>query len=120
MPELNLDTAFNLPITGIYEGHSFEIEFLRFADDGTTPENWTPATYTMGIALKESGPALLTFATGTGITRTGNLLKVTCLKEQNILIGKKKYFYDLYSDLGGGMTRPEGRGTITVNYSISR
>ncbi len=122
MPTLNLDTAFVLDVTGIYEGHSFIIAFQRFATNGTTPENWTAGNYSFGISDTEKGTIvreMFTSNPAAGITVVTNLLTVTCLSTQNDLVGGKKYFYNLSRDNSAGIKIVEGKGTMTVNKSVT-
>ncbi len=120
MPQLNLDTAFVLDITGVYEKNSFKIELLRYEDVAQTiPENWANVNYEFAVSEKESGdPKIISL---TDVVVDANKLTITCPADINIMTGKKKiYFWDLVADLTGGITRVEGKGKIECGYSVAR
>lgn len=122
MPTLNLDTAFRLPIRGIYEGQSFMITLNRFVTGTNIVEDWPDDDYELSISANRNGtPKLMTFTTtGGDITVNGNALTVTCLKDDNLMTGRKRYYYDLVATVSPGVTRPEGKGIIRTEYSISK
>jgi hypothetical protein len=120
---LDLETAFELNIINVSERIYFAIPFQRFANDGTTPEDWPDYPYTFSVSANRSGtPNLFSLRSIDGqITVVDNLLLVTCLDSENLMNGSKTYYYDLVADLGGDKTRPYGFGKImSVKYSITK
>jgi hypothetical protein len=53
-----------------------------------------------------------------------NTMTITCKAEENKMVSKGKtakvYYWDLIADLGNGVTRLEGKGTIECNPSVGK
>jgi hypothetical protein len=122
MPNLDLETAFSLTLTHVYERAYWSIVMERFEDDGTTPENWDVADYEINIALSATlGNKILTLSSKEDdITIVGNVLTIFCDADKNVLKGGRTYYYDMIRDKGDGEINIITKGTIQVQYSVSR
>lgn len=129
--ELDLNTAWELAIKGVYEGNSFEIPLARFSDDlMAVPENWQNVPWAFAISEDPNGGddnanVLMKLTTTDGqIVLSTNMMTISCKDVENKMISKgktaKTYYYDLIADLGSGVTRIEGKGTIEVNPSVGK
>jgi hypothetical protein len=116
MPELNLDPAGQLDITGIYEGTAFKIILRSFQDEACTiPLNLT-GTFNGKIWRDSDEKPALNLSVGTNMTMVDNILTIELNDSGNTL---KAGRYDLliFNVIDADHRIPVYKGTIIVNIA---
>lgn len=113
---LDIDTAFTLPIKGVYQGRSWELEFENYSDENySVPLNWPDGTWIFIVSEDIRGLHVVANLTPL-INAHVMTIPVTTLK--NILTGGKVYYFNLVHVPQNGTVIQKGQGSIQVSIAM--